>query len=172
MKECKFCGSTLPNYAHFCSDCGQVIDELNQGTTKISNSPELDTTTVKSTTPPLLSDATYPIVFNLAMEQSELDATTTLPWSGEVNIPHNQHFQERRTDENQAILPGMMLFTGQIAEGQAPAGNIPMVQGTPQVSGVPAVQGTPAHPASAQALYHNAPASAPAAPSAPSWVPH
>ena len=170
MKECKFCGSTLPNYAHFCADCGQVIDELNQGTTKISNSPELDTPTVKSTTPPLLSDATYPIVFNLAMEQSELDATTTLPWSGEVNIPHNQHFQERRTDENQAILPGMMLLAGQIAEGQAPAGNVPMVQGTPQVSSVPAVQGTPAmpaHPAGAQALYHNAPASAPTAPSAP-----
>ncbi len=170
MKECKFCGSTLPNYAHFCADCGQVIDELNQGTTKISSSPELDMPTIKSTTPPLLSDATYPIVFNSAMEQSELDATTTLPWYGEVNIPDNQHFQERRTDENQVILPGMMLLAGQIAEGQAPAGNVPMVQGTPQVSGVPAVQGTPAmpaHPAGAQALYHNAPASAPTAPSAP-----
>jgi len=64
----------------------------------------------------------------------------------------------------------MMLLAGQIAEGQAPAGNVPMVQGTPQVSSVPAVQGTPAmpaHPAGAQALYHNAPASAPTAPSAP-----
>src|SRR5436305_10136815 len=104
MQECKFCGSTLPNYAHFCTDCGHVIDELNQGTTKISSSPELDMPTVKSTTPPLLSDATYPIVFNSAMEQSVLDATT-LPWSRGVNILDNQHFQERRTDENQAILP-------------------------------------------------------------------
>src|SRR6266516_2699662 len=174
MKECKFCGSTLPNYAHFCADCGQVIDELNQGTTKISSSPELDMPTIKSTTPPLLSDATYPIVFNSAMEQSELDATTTLPWFGEVSIPDDQHFQERRTDENQVILPGMMLLAGQIAEGQVPAGNVPLVQGTPQVSSVPAVQGTPAvpaHPAGAQAFYHNAAPSAPTVP-APSWVPH
>src|SRR5207245_7771952 len=134
----------------------------------------LDMPTLKSNTPPLMNEPWHPSIFNASMEQSDMDLNTTLPWSGEVIIPDNQHFQERRTDENQAILPGMMLLTGQIAEGQATAGNVPMVQGTPQVSGVPAVQGTPAmpaHPAGAQALYHNAPASAPYAPSAPSWMP-
>src|SRR6266702_3075170 len=170
MQECKFCGSTLPNNAHFCANCGHVIDELNQGTTKISKSPEFDMPTIKSNTPPLFSEPWLPRSFNESMGQSDLDVGTTLPWFGEVSIPDNQHFHERRTDENQVILPGMMLLAGQIAEGQAPAGNVPMVQGTPQVSGVPAVQGTPAmpaHPAGAQALYHNAPASAPTAPSAP-----
>ena len=174
MQECKFCGSTLPNNAHFCANCGHVIDELNQGTTKISNSPEFDMPTIKSNTPPLFSEPWLPRSFNASMGQSDLDVGTTLPWSGEVSIPDNQQFQERRTDENQVILPGMMLLAGQIAEGQVPAGNVPMVQGTPQVSGVPAVQGTPAvpaHPAGAQAFYHNAAPSAPTVP-APSWVPH
>src|SRR6266700_3564458 len=169
MQECKFCGSTLPNNAHFCANCGHVIDELNQGTTKISNSAE-NMPTIKSNTPPLFSEPWLPGSFNASMGQSDLDVGTTFPWSAEVSIPDHQHFQERRTDENQVILPGMMLLAGQMAEGQAPAGNVPMVQGTPQVSGVPAVQGTPAmpaHPAGAQALYHNAPASAPTAPSAP-----
>src|SRR6266702_1357955 len=175
MQECKFCGSTLPNNAHFCANCGHVIDELNQGTTKISNSPEFDMPTIKSNTPPLFSEPWLPRSFNASMGQSDLDVGTTLPWSGEVSIPDNQHFHERRTEENQVILPGMMLLAGQIAEGQAPAGNVPMVQGTPQVSGVPVVQGTPAvpaHPAGAQAFYHNAAPSAPTVPSAPSWVPH
>jgi len=174
MQECKFCGSTLPNNAHFCANCGHVIDELNQGTTKISNFPELDMPTIKSNTPPLFSEPWLPRSFNASMGQSDLDVGTTLPWSGEVSIPDNQQFQERRTDENQVILPGMMLLAGQIAEGQVPAGNVPLVQGTPQVSGVPAVQGTPAvpaHPAGAQAFYHNAAPSAPTVP-APSWVPH
>src|SRR6266571_1648858 len=174
MQECKFCGSTLPNNAHFCANCGHVIDELNQGTTKISNSPEFDMPTIKSNTPPLFSEPWLPRSFNASMGQSDLDVGTTLPWSGEVSIPDNQQFQERRTDENQVILPGMMLLAGQIAEGQVPAGNVPMVQGTPQVSGVPAVQGTPAvpaHPAGAQAFYHNAAPSAPTVPT-PSWVPH
>jgi uncharacterized membrane protein len=175
MQECKFCGSTLPNNAHFCANCGHVNDELNQRATEISSSTGLDMPTLKSNTPPLMNEPWHPSIFNASMEQSDMDLNTTLPWSGEVIIPDHQHFQERRTDENQAILPGMMLLTGQIAEGQAPAGNVPVVQGTPQVSGIPAVQGTPAmpaHPAGAQALYHNAPASAPNAPSAPSWVPH
>jgi hypothetical protein len=175
MQECKFCGSTLPNNAHFCANCGYVVDVLNQGTTVISNSPELDMSTIKSNTPPPVSDPWHPNSFNTPMGQSDMDPNTTLGWSGEVNIPDMQHFHERRTDENQAILPGMLLFAAQMAEEQAPAGNVPVVQGTPPVSGVPAVQGTPAmpaQPAGAQVLYHNTPASAPGAPQAPSWVPH
>src|SRR6266550_410492 len=159
MQECKFCGSTLPNNAHFCANCGHVIDELNQGTTKISNSPEFDMPTIKSNTPPLFSEPWLPRSFNASMGQSDLDVGTTLPWFGEVSIPDDQHFQERRTDENQVILPGMMLLAGQIAEGQVPAGNVPLVQGTPQVSSVPAVQGTPAvpaHPAGALAIFRPA----------------
>jgi uncharacterized membrane protein len=122
-----------------------------------------------------MSEPWHPININASMQQSDIDTKATLSWYGQVNIPDDQHFHERRTDENQAILPGMMLLAEQMAQGQAPAGNVPLVQGTPQAGGVPAVQGTPAmpvHPAGAQALYHNAPASAPNAPSAPSWVPH
>ena len=187
MKECKFCGSTLPNYAHFCANCGHVVNEPFQGPTDISSSPALDMPTLKGITPPLLSDPGQTINMNASIRQSDLDATTTIGWSEEVNIPDDQHFHERRTDENQVILPGMILLAEQMAEGQPPAGNVPLVQGTPQVSNVPVVQGTPqvsdvpavqgtpampVHPAGAQALYHNAPASAPNAPSAPSWVPH
>src|SRR5437870_5280039 len=140
MQECKFCGSTLPNNAHFCANCGHVIDELNQGTTKISNSAE-NMPTIKSNTPPLFSEPWLPGSFNASMGQSDLDVGTTFPWSAEVSIPDHLHFQERRTDENQVILPGMMLLAGQMAEGQAPAGNVPMVKGHPKGTGVPAVQG-------------------------------
>ncbi len=175
MKECNYCGSSLPKYAHFCASCGHVIDVLNHGTTTIANPPNLEERDQNAITPPVMSEPWLPGSFNASMGQNDLGVGTTLPWSGEVNIPGDQHFQERRTDENRAVLPDLMLLTAQVAEGQAPAGNAPVVLGTPQVSGVPAVQGTPAapaHSAGAQALFHNAPASVPAAPSAPSWVPH
>jgi uncharacterized membrane protein len=175
MKECKFCGSALPDHAHFCATCGHVIDELNDGATYISNHQALNMLPLDPNTPPLVSGQWDVININTPTGQSDQDVGTTMPWSGEVNIPGNQQFQERRTDENQVILPGMMLFAEQMAEGRAPAGNAPMVQGTPHVNGVPAIQGTPAapaNPAGAQALVHNAPASTPTAPSAPSWVPH
>jgi Viral BACON domain/Flagellar-associated PapD-like len=175
MQQCKFCSSTLPNYAHFCACCGHLVDDLNQGATDISSPPELDGPTLKAITPPLLSEPWHPIVINSAMGQGDVDATIRLQRFGEGNMLDNRHFEERHNEENRAVLPGMMLLAAQMGEGQAPVGNVPVVQGTPQVSGVPAVQGTPAMPANppgAQALYYNAPASAPAAPPAPSWVPH
>ncbi len=160
MQQCKICGSTLPNFAHFCAYCGHVIDDFTQGTTDISSPQELDMQTLEVMPP---------------IGQENENATISMQRYGEGSMFDSRYFDERRTDEDRAVLPGMMLLGTEMVEGQAPAGNLPMVQGTPQVSGVPAVQGTPAMPAhapAAQAIYHNAPASMPAAPSAPSWVPH
>jgi len=175
MQQCKFCGSTLPTYAHFCASCGQVIDDFTQGTTYFSSPPKLDAQNPEAITPPLFNDPSHPFVSNSAMGQDDTFATISIQHFGERNLLDDQQFEDRYTDENRAVLPGMFLFATQMGEGQAPVGNAPMVQGTPQVNGVPAVQGTPAmpmHPAGAQAIYHNAAASAPTAPPAPSWVPH
>src|SRR6266566_4446710 len=175
MQQYKFCGSTLPTYAHFCASCGQVIDDFTQGTTYFSSPPKLDAQNPEAITPPLFNDPSHPFVSNSAMGQDDTFATISIQHFGERNLLDDQQFEDRYTDENRAVLPGMFLFATQMGEGQAPVGNAPMVQGTPQVNGVPAVQGTPAmpmHPAGAQAIYHNAAASAPTAPPAPSWVPH
>src|SRR5260370_17630576 len=45
-------------------------------------------------------------------------------------------------------VPGWVLAGRVIGEGQALAGHVPMVQGTPQVGDVPMVQGTPSAPGS------------------------
>ena len=175
MQQCKTCGSTLPTFAHFCANCGSVIDDFTQGTTFFSSSPKLDAQNPEAITPPLFNDPSHPLVSNAAMGQDDTFATISIQHFGEGNLLDDQQFEDRYTDENRAVLPGMFLFATQMGEGQAPVGNAPMVQGTPQVNGVPAVQGTPAmpmHPAGAQAIYHNAAASAPSAPPAPSWVPH
>jgi BACON domain-containing protein/HYDIN/CFA65/VesB family protein len=160
MQQCKFCGSTLPTYAHFCASCGNVIDDFTQGATYFSSPQELDMQTLEAIPP---------------VGQEDENATISMQRNGEGSMFDSRYFDERRTDEDRAVLPGMILLGTEMVEGQAPAGNLPMVQGTPQVSGVPAVQGTPAmpvHPPAAQIIYHNAPASAPSAPPAPSWAPH
>lgn len=160
MQQCKICGSTLPNFAHFCAYCGHVIDDVTHGATDIASPQELDMQTL-AVIPPI--------------GQEDENATISMQRNGEGSMFDSRYFDERRTDEDRAVLPGMFLLGTEMVEGQAPVGNLPMVQGSPQVSGVPAVQGTPAMPAhapAAQAVYHNAPASMPAAPSAPSWVPH
>ena len=175
MQQCKTCGSTLPTFAHFCANCGTVIDDFTQGTTFFSSSPKLDAQNPEAITPPLFNDPSHPFASNTAMGQDDTYATIGIQHFGEGNLLDDQQFEDRYTDENRAVLPGMFLFATQMGEGQAPVGNVPMVQGTPQVNGVPAVQGTPAmpvHPAGAQAIYHNAAAPAPSAPPAPSWVPH
>src|SRR3989442_6662887 len=46
------------------------------------------------------------------------------------------------------ILPGWPLPGPFMGEGQALAGHVPMVQGTPQMGDVPMVQGTPSAPGS------------------------
>ncbi|HEX9130729.1 MAG TPA: choice-of-anchor D domain-containing protein [Ktedonobacteraceae bacterium] len=175
MQQCKFCGSTLPNYAHFCASCGHVIDDFTQGTTYFSSPPELDVQTQEAFTPPVLNDPSHPLIINSTLGQGDENATISLQRYDEGNTLEDRQFEERYTEENRAVLPGMILLATQMGEGQAPVGNVPLVQGTPQVSGVPAVQGTPAMPAqppAAQVVYHNAPASAPSAPPAPSWAPH
>ena len=98
------------------------------------------------------------------------DSTLRTSWSVEDIERVNPQFTHRITDENDAVLPDLLLPGMLAMQGQMPSpAQAPMVQGTPQFGGVPSVQGTPATPG-------NVPQSIPgpahgAASSAPSYAP-
>ncbi len=87
------------------------------------------------------------------------------------NCGHPQ-FSDHKTNENEAVLPDLLLPGMLAMQGQMPSSaQAPMIQGTPQVGGVPSVQGTPAVPGNAPpsvpGLAHGAGSPAPA--QAPGW---
>ena len=104
------------------------------------------------------------------MGWQDTDSTLRTSWSVEDMERVNPQFTDRITDENDAVIPDVLLPGMLAMQGQMPSpAQAPMVQGTPQFGGVPSVQGTPAAPG-------NVPQSIPgpahgAASSAPSYAP-
>jgi len=129
-------------------------------------------------TPPLFSSPSYQTIQNTEMEWEDTDATFQTRWSAAGMESVNPQFTDRKIDENEKVLP-YLLLPGMLAmPGQLPSSaQAPMVQGTPQVGGVPSVQGTPAAPGNAplsiqgQGFNHgagsSAPSSAPEVPQSP-----
>jgi len=180
MQRCKFCGSALPARARFCGSCGRTLYEVGDRATELSNTPTLDLPASESAaqTPPIKPVRLQPL--HDAAENQYPGATERYPWP----VPDSEQLptlaDNQQNDEDEWQRRGMILgapFLTMLAEdAQAPAGNVPMVQGTPQASGLPMVQGTPQAPANPPAgqLYVQNPApSAPSTtPNAGSWVPH
>ena len=176
MQRCEFCGSDLPVNAHFCGNCGRLIPDGNMTATDITYPPE--TGIPAPQTPPLFSSPSYQTIQDTEMGWEGTDATFRTRWSAADMESVNQQFADRRTDENEAVLPDL-LFPGMPAmPGQLPSSaQAPMVPGTPQVGGVPSVPGTPVAPGNAplsiqgQGFAHgagsSAPSSAPEVPQSP-----
>src|SRR6266581_1050812 len=171
MQNCEFCGSDLPVNAQFCGNCGHILADRTQTATIFTNPPASGIPAPN--TPPLFSSPSYPTIQNTQTGRED-DATLQTRWSDADTVSMNPQFPERRTDENEVILPEMLLPGMLAMQGQMPpAGQAPMVQGTPQVGGVPSVQGTPSLPGNAPpsgpSFAHGAGSSAP--PHAPNWAP-
>jgi hypothetical protein len=180
MQRCKFCGSALPARASFCGSCGRTLYEVGDRGTELGDTPTLDLPASEpaAQTPPIKPVRLQPL--HDAAENQYPGATERYPWPVTDSEQLPTLADNRQYDEDDWQRRGMILgapFLTMLAEdAQAPAGNVPMVQGTPQASGLPMVQGTPPAPANPPAgqLYVQNPApSAPSTtPNAGSWVPH
>jgi Viral BACON domain len=131
MHKCEFCGSEIPENARFCGQCGRaqgnVIEALTGSSAfQLPNVQDLD-----------------------AAKFFSISGNPTPKWhpnphpSG-TDMPFASSNEEEEEDDRRryAALLEIPLFES-LAEAQAYAGDVPMVQVTPQMNGVPTVQGTP-----------------------------
>src|SRR6266480_7607717 len=189
MQRCEFCGSELPVNARFCGNCGYMLPDSGMTVTDItypsatgipdsqtdSGMTVTDITNPPATgipdpqTPPLFSSPSYPNIQGSGIGWQDADSTLRTNWSAADIESVNAQFTGRKTDENEAVLPDVLVPGILAMQGQMPSpAQAPMVQGIPHVGGVPSVQGTPAAPG-------NVPQSIPgpahgAASSAPSYA--
>src|SRR6266571_8510041 len=168
MQRCETCDSDLPVNAHFCGNCGRFLADRTEAITDITYPPA--TGIADPHTPPLFSSPLYPNIQGSGMGWQDSDSTLRTRWSVADIESVNPQFTGRKTDENEAVLPDLLLPGMLAMQGQMPSpAQAPMVQGTPQFGAVPSVQGTPATPG-------NVPQSIPgppqgAASSAPAYAP-
>ena len=148
MQRCEFCGSDLPVNAQFCGNCGHPLSNGIMSATDITYPPA--TGDPAPQTPPLFSSPSYPNIQGTGMGWEGTDATFRTSWSTVDMESVNPQFSDHKTDENEAVLPDLLLPGMLAMQGQMPASaQAPMIQGTPQVGGVPFVHGTPAVPGNA-----------------------
>lgn len=167
MQYCGYCGAALPMNARFCGICGNTIGDVARGAAEPGGSSQVNPPASSTPrTPPLFSSPAHSIIINAQTGQEDVDVTVRHTWADhELLAAQNTPPGEgRQTDENQALRPDAVLPFSPW-QGQSPAGQVPVVQGTPQVGGVPAVPGTPPA-ANMPPAQGTAP---PASPQAPSW---
>lgn len=175
MQRCQFCGSDLPLNAYFCGNCGRLLPDGFISATDITYPPEAGIPAPQI--PPLFSSPSYPNTQGTGMRWEDTNTTLQTGWSTVDMESVNPKFTDHKTDENEDILPDLLL-PGMLAmqrQMSSPA-QAPIVQGSPQVGGVPSVQGTPAAPGNAPlslpGLVHGAGSSAPSyAPQVPQSFP-
>jgi Viral BACON domain len=135
MYQCEYCGSALPDHAHFCGNCGQVSSDQSKWPTQGNGLPAVNfdtrdalTALSASNIPPSLSNV------DLVQENSAL----TIP--DFVTVPLDEGIADDEEKKRRAAMIGFGLpFLG----NQSLANHVPMAQGAPQPAQVPFVQGTP-----------------------------
>jgi IPT/TIG domain/HYDIN/CFA65/VesB-like, Ig-like domain/Viral BACON domain len=142
---CEFCRSELPINAHYCGICGHKMEDRYATVTDFDN--PLETAIPAPQSPPLFNSPLNPNIQGSGMDWQDTNSTFQISWPVEDIGRVNPQFTHRITDENDDVLPdlllpGMLAMQGQL---QSPA-QAPIVQGSPQFGGVPSVQGTPVAP--------------------------
>src|SRR5437016_100696 len=107
MTLCEFCGSELPVNAQFCGNCGHKIVDKYATWTDYAIPPE--TGIPEPQTPPLFSSPMNPNIQGSGMGWQETDSTLRTRWSVEDTERVNPQFKDRKTDENEAVLPDLLL---------------------------------------------------------------
>src|SRR5437588_840643 len=136
MQRCEYCGFALPELAHFCGNCGHI-----SSTRMVGIVDRTSPSAFSHDAPTFISSPSYPAA--VSGEEDELDVTFRRSQPGAEGNQPGLLARDRETEETQAVLPDLFFPGMLLTNGQAAAGNVPMVQGTPQVGGVPMVPGTP-----------------------------
>ena len=167
MKHCEFCNMELPDNAQFCGNCGRKITDRYATVTDFENPLEMGI--LERHTPPLFSSPQHPDLQDFRAGWQDTDSSFQTRWDVEGIEQIDPQFTQSDTDENDAVLPGMLLPGMLAMQNQMPSpAQAPMVQGTPQFGGVPSVQGTPAAPGN---VPQSIPGPAHGAASMPSYAP-
>jgi Viral BACON domain len=163
MRTCAYCGAELPYQAGYCGNCGSVASSATGNApgspTSVSGFPanNIQANNIQEMTAGTTIGAPQ---WEYAPPQNPGQPSgisgTSVPQSYAMQPPpgygaqapsENEEEEERR---RRAAILGLGL-AGLAGEGQPPAGNVPMVQGTPSFGGVPSVRGTPQVPGNAAA---------------------
>ena len=148
MKHCEFCNTELPVNAQYCGNCGHKIVDRYATVTDFENPLEMGI--LERHTPPLFSSPQHPDLQDFRAGWQDTDSSFQTRWDVEGMDQLGPHFIHRITDENDAVLPGMLLPGMLAMQNKMPSpAQAPMVQGTPQFAGVPSVQGTSVTPGNA-----------------------
>ena len=168
MKHCEFCNMELPVNAQYCGNCGRKIADKYATVTDYENPLEMGIP--ERQTPPLFSSPQYPNVQDSRTGWKNADSSFQTRWDVDSMDQIGPQFIHRITNENDAVLPDLLLPGMLAMQNQLPSpAQAPMVQGIPQFGAVPSVQGSPMAPG-------NVPQSIPgpahgAATSVPSYAP-
>src|SRR5581483_6046451 len=135
MKQCEFCGATLPAEASFCGRCGHAPSQIAQQGTQVGDLPtrHLESTDESNST---ILTPSGKLAFSGA-STGPLRPLTLVPFEEEKE----EDEEERR---RRAAMIGLALpLVGSLAD-QHPIGQVPGIQGTPQMAHIPGISGTPA----------------------------
>ena len=145
MKHCEFCNMELPDNAQFCGNCGRKITDGYVTVTDFESPLEMGIP--ERQTPPLFSSPQYPNVQDLRTGWQDADSSFQTRWDVEGMDQVGSQFIHRITDENDAVLPDLLLPGMLAMQNQMPSpAQAPMVHGTPQFGAVSSVQGSPVTP--------------------------
>src|SRR5438876_9143979 len=130
MQRCEFCGSELPVNARFCGNCGHMLPDSGMTVTDITNPPA--TGIPDPQTPPLFSSPSYPNIQGTGMGWQDSDSTLRTRWSAADMESINPQFKDPKSDENEAVLPDLLLPGMLAIQGQMPSSaQAPTEHGTP-----------------------------------------
>jgi IPT/TIG domain len=145
MRHCEFCNMELPVNAQYCGNCGHRLDDRYATVTDYGN--PVATSDPTPQTPPLFSSPQHPDLQDFRTGWQDTDSSFQTRWDVEGMEQIDLQFTHRITDENDAVLPDLLLPGMLAMQSQVPSpAQVPMVQGTPQFGGVPSVQGSPVTP--------------------------
>jgi ribosomal protein L40E len=136
MKQCEFCGATLPAEASFCGKCGHVPSQIAHQDTQIGDVPTQQLESADESNATILTPSGR-LAFSGA-STGPLRPLTLVPFEEDKNEEDEEEKRRR------AALLGLALpLVGGLAD-QHPIGQVPGIQGTPQMAHMPGLSGTPA----------------------------
>jgi len=140
MKQCEFCGATLPAEASFCGKCGHVPSQIAHQGTQVGDLPTQQLESADESNSTILTPSGK-LAFSGA-STGPLRPLTLVPFDEDKEEKNEEEDEEEK--RRRAAMLGLALpLMGGLAD-QHPIGQVPGIQGTPQMAHIPGISGTPA----------------------------
>lgn len=140
MKQCEFCGATLPADASFCGRCGHAPSQIAHQGTQVGDLPTQHLASADESNSTILTPSGK-LAFSGA-STGPLRPLTLVPFDEDKEKEEVEEEDEEERRRRAALLGLALPLVGGLAD-QHPIGQVPGVQGTPQMAHMPGVSGTP-----------------------------